>query len=112
MSHTPKEAASLWCPMVRIARTEPIQVVQADGTTKDSEVALSVVGGCNIDSLGHNRVPSSCRCIADQCAMWRWQVGVMMRPSTGELFMKDHAGVDMPAKGFCGLAGFPVMVQS
>lgn len=65
--HTPEKARQLWCPMTRVARVEPIQ--QSDQVGVDA-----VVGGCNTDRLGGVRVPASCRCIADQCSMWRWAV--------------------------------------
>lgn len=66
--HTREQAAGLWCPMVRIARIEST----VDLGDKHAGPVEYVVGGCNTDALGRNRVPASCRCIADQCAMWRW----------------------------------------
>lgn len=64
--NTADQARELWCPMVRIARRE---VVEPEPDVKETVV---VVGGCNTDALGRMRVPASCRCIASQCAMWRW----------------------------------------
>lgn len=81
--HTPDQARELWCPMVRIARDE---------TTGDDH-GRTIVAGCNTDALGGLRVPNSCRCIADQCAMWRWA------PEPHEPSWR--------MRGFCGLAGRP-----
>lgn len=61
--HTPEQAKELWCPMVRIARRED---------THPDEGGAIVVAGCNTDALCGMRVPASCRCIGDRCAMWRW----------------------------------------
>lgn len=122
MMLTEQEAGERWCPMVRIARLEPVEVVQQDGTIKSSEVALSHVGGCNTDALGRNRVPASCRCIGSQCAMWRWVPSTsthtervveqvpfktldnvtVMRSSEREVQVPDA-----PTIGYCGLAGRP-----
>lgn len=87
---TEKEASELWCPMVRIARHEVTE--QRETVTNDMVRVIStdhVVGGCNTDALGRNRVPASCRCIASQCAMWRWS--------------EIDCGDDR--RGYCGLAG-------
>lgn len=98
--HTAKEAGELWCPMVRIARSEPVEKA-----LEPSEYHL--VGGCNSDALGRgngdpsrshpmHRPLASCRCIANKCGMWRWA------PVT-------HANDETPppARGYCGLAGRP-----
>lgn len=71
---TATEAKELWCPMVRIARQEdPIKYADAyDRRPIYGQRPVAVVGGCNADALGSTRVPDSCRCIAGQCAMWRW----------------------------------------
>lgn len=105
--HTPEQAKELWCPMVRIARREPVAVLQEDGSTKSSEVAFYQTDGNNTDALGGNRVPASCRCIADQCAMWQWHPTTLLHPDTGALTMNGPGGITdrIPAKGFCGLAG-------
>lgn len=68
--------------MVRIARREDID------PTMPSENTV-VVAGCNTDALGRMRVPESCKCIADQCAMWRWN---------GPELKSDKR------QGFCGLS--------
>lgn len=90
MSHTPDQARALWCPMARIARRENTQP-----TLDGREV---IVGGCNTDALGGVRVPASCRCIAEKCAMWRWVPGGR----------KNSAGAMHPnTRGYCGIAGWP-----
>lgn len=96
MSHTAEQARELWCPMVRIARREVITPAEIKHTGvgeffAETPETLAIVGGCNTDALGGLRVPKSCRCIANQCAMWRW------RPNHGE-HMADKR------KGYCGLA--------
>jgi hypothetical protein len=55
--------------MVRIARREP--VVPQPRSIADAENVV-VVAGCNTDALYGLRVPASCRCIAADCAMWRF----------------------------------------
>lgn len=81
--HTPEQARQLWCPMVRVSRREKVvaeEALHAHNT--------AVVGGCNTDPIAGNPVPASCRCIADQCAMWRWRAARQV--------------------GYCGLAVNPV----
>lgn len=110
MMLTREQAASTWCPMVRIARhevTETRQPVGAGGLELVKE-QHDIVAGCNTDALGRTRVPASCRCIADKCAMWRWAPGVLLKPDTSDLVMPGLGG-DIPAKGYCGLAGAPVV---
>lgn len=68
--------------MVRIARREHSHPADDEGNT-------AIASGCNTDALGGVRVPASCRCIADKCAMWRW----------------DRLYEGKPTHGYCGLAG-------
>lgn len=81
--HTPAQARELWCPMVRTARHEVIEVSSpAVGGMREAHMEHHVIAGCNRDALGggnlaasisDRHVPlASCRCIADKCAMWRW----------------------------------------
>jgi hypothetical protein len=86
---TVKEANEKWCPMVRIARRETPH--EAGGGMP------AIVGGCNTDALGRNRIPASCTCIADKCAMWMW---------IGD-FNLDTCQYNEPTHGYCGLAGKP-----
>jgi len=109
--HTPDQARELWCPMVRIARREVNQQVRPSGLGEWREVEELhlAVGGCNTDALGGNRVPASCRCIADKCAMWRWGAGVdpnWKKPA------KPPASFAPPplvrsTHGYCGIGGRP-----
>ena len=50
--HTPAEARALWCPMVRV------------GVTRDA-------GGPA--GINDPEVEFSRNCIAERCAMWRWE---------------------------------------
>jgi hypothetical protein len=77
------DAKHKWCPQVRIARREDIEVNGDE---------LAIVAGCNTDALGRTRVPASCLCIASGCMMWRW--------------LPDMADGELP-EGYCGLAGKP-----
>lgn len=81
-AHTEEQAKKLWCPMARVARREDLD--------RDRGPTV-IVGGCNTDALGGNRIPASCRCVASQCAMWRW----------AESYPED--------RGYCGLAGQVVL---
>jgi hypothetical protein len=63
--HTTEQARTLWCPMVRSVRWE------ADSFHADPSAPTSPVGGCNSGGKAA-RSPQGARCIADQCAMWRW----------------------------------------
>lgn len=88
---TRDQAAATWCPMVRIARVE--QLPDSDET---------IVAGCNTDALGRLRVPASCRCIADKCAMWRWApIDTAPFPAMTPIQKGDER------HGYCGLAGRP-----
>lgn len=91
--------------MARVARREVIAPHAPD--TDDNIV---IVAGCNTDALGGVRVPKSCRCIADQCSMWRW-AGTK---KTRRIEHRIHDGFSyivhepVPLErthGYCGLAG-------
>lgn len=114
MNLTPEQAREKWCPMVRIARREQEHRVEASN--------LTVVGGCNTDALGRTHVPASCRCIADDCAMWRWVPSTTTHKESqieerkyllpGGRYEMRHLEVavdvpDAPTVGYCGLAGRP-----
>ena len=100
MSHTQKQASELWCPMVRSARHE---VIRRETAKLGDIVAISedhyIADGCNTDAIGGTRIPASCLCIVDKCAMWRWL------PKThhdGSILHGEAA-----THGYCGLAGRP-----
>lgn len=84
MSHTPAQAKALWCPMVRAS------------SGSDSP--------CNAGNGPDFRKPSYARCIADQCAAWRWV------PTTASVPVHNDGFTTFEIKatqthGFCGLAG-------
>ena len=91
--------------MVRIARREQIEA--RGDLCSEGAPNLEIVGGCNTDALGRIRVPASCCCVANACAMWRWSPKARFLPSTGQLMMVGAGDEWIPAKGFCGLAGTP-----
>lgn len=100
--HTPEQAKDLWCPMVRISRREPLF------PGSESMFDVTIVAGCNTDALGGNRVPSSCKCIVDRCAMWRWVPMTESVPTTTLGASSEYArtfGVQtVRTHGYCGLA--------
>ena len=98
--HTPEQAALLWCPMVRVARHEFINSTR--GISADH-----VVAGCNTDALGGYRIPASCRCVAEQCAMWRWERTTKSVPVPGENGATCYEQRVVRAHGYCGLAPPP-----
>lgn len=111
--HTVKQASELWCPMARTARRErerPEDLYPGIG-----QGDTFIVGGCNTDALGGTRVPASCRCVADACAMWRWgefkdEIVDDVVPNTafgpgGKSVIKKK--ISVPVAGYCGLAGKP-----
>ena len=125
---TPEEARELWCPMVRIARREDYSY-ETLRTGGDPPLVVMrtdhhVVAGCNRDALGSPTgfVLNSCKCIASQCAMWRWQPSTTTHKER-RIETKRYAfpgGViedrcveinvnvpDAPTHGYCGLAGRP-----
>jgi hypothetical protein len=72
------QASLVWCPMVRTARHEVVTTETPHGGgivgIKDEH---HVVGGCNsaggMSRGAELRTPASCRCVAERCAMWRWE---------------------------------------
>lgn len=97
MMLTREQAAAAWCPMVR-----PMRNMAA---TYD-------------ECADQRRNPEACRCIADQCAMWRWgeferetQPVVIPDPAFGSGGKRVvHRVVQIPARGYCGLGGRPVAI--
>lgn len=111
--HTVEQAKSLWCPLVRTARRESEKPYNPH--SKASQGDTFVVGGCNTDALEGTRIPLSCRCIGDACAMWRW--GEFTTVSRDEVVADQSLGPggkrviqvasSVPVAGYCGLAGRP-----
>jgi hypothetical protein len=86
--HTEDEARELWCPMVRYER----------------ESAEPSFNRCRGNDGVHNNPPDPCRCIASQCAMWRWHQTEAKYRGAGDTF------ITVKGIGYCGLAGKPVVV--
>lgn len=80
--HTPEEAKTLWCPMVRL-------------------------NGENWSDARGARRDAYNNCIADRCAMWRWEKTTKSIPVVrGETRMYvTYEQRTMKTHGFCGLAG-------
>lgn len=97
--------------MVRIARHEVVTVERMTiGNLTSVSEEHHVVAGCNTDTLGRTRVPASCRCIAEQCAMWRWvpKTGRRNEPTVMNGMIEVYVPASgPPTHGFCGLAGRP-----
>lgn len=115
MRMTPTEAASTWCPMARIARREEVRQQRVLPSSEDHAV---IIGGCNRDVLGDTDSPASCRCLADCCAMWRWQAKFGHRtivktdgPPGRENYTAQVYGPIPPTHGYCGLAGRPEILE-
>lgn len=106
--HAAEQARELWCPMVRIARREVITPaeIKHTGVGEYFTETLAIVGGCNTDALGRLRVPKSCRCIANECAMWRW----LPEPPAATvsigigLVTEELPRIPTERRGYCGLA--------
>ncbi|HEX8883148.1 MAG TPA: hypothetical protein VF797_01510 [Noviherbaspirillum sp.] len=78
---TKEEATAKWCPMARLT-----------ACSASGHVGLSQTVFNRLQNGVNTAVPDSARCLADQCAMWRWEEG--RAPGS-------------PRLGFCGLAGVP-----
>ena len=86
--------------MVRVARRESITIeTAAVNDIHHITEQHDIVAGCNTDALGGNRIPASCRCVADRCAMWRWSTP----PHAQDGIDRSH----MQRTGYCGIAGRP-----
>lgn len=83
--YTPAEAMKLWCPMVRVA------------------VSQKAGGPCSVND------PTAlvqATCIADLCAMWRWEHTTKSVPTMTEGARTFEQKV-VKTHGYCGLAGAP-----
>jgi hypothetical protein len=85
MSHTPAAAKALWCPMVR--------ALNGDDQP------------CNSGNGPDYRQPSYARCIADDCAMWRWVHTSASVPVKIENGATIYEIKETKTHGYCGLAG-------
>lgn len=94
MSNTPANAQKLWCPMVRL-------VSKGDnGLVSNGQTGLN-----RIDSGGVPHIPSASKCIAGNCAMWRWVSDPLKLPIT--VGAEAHRAQMAAHRGYCGLAGKP-----
>lgn len=84
--YTAKHARLLWCPMVRASNGE------------DSP--------CNAGNGEEYRSPKYARCIAQECAMWRW----LPEPPAATvsigigLVTEELPRIPTERRGYCGLA--------
>lgn len=91
MMLTKEQAATVWCPMVRIGVTP-----QAGGPSSINDPGTREFSG---------------NCIADKCAMWRW--GAIPDPTFQKPANRHPVSppVTVPrvesVRGYCGLAGMP-----
>ena len=80
--HTPAEARALWCPMVRVGVT---RYAGGPAGINDPEVEFSR------------------NCIADRCAMWRWEHTTASVPVVVNRARTFEQRV-VRTHGYCGLA--------
>lgn len=103
MLMTKEQAFKTWCPMVRLAACQP------DGNVVSGQTVMN-----RLQNGKNTACPDSAMCIADRCAMWRWEPkydaappaprhvrGVLTPPAPahGKRIESTH--------GYCGLAGRP-----
>ena len=109
MSHTLEQACQLWCPMSRVAQAGHIDIPVAynRSLTKSLRQMQSVAADPDTFQLGENpetktvfvletlgATSMAANCVAEKCAMWRWEVGAEATP----------------ARGYCGIAGRPEVI--
>lgn len=86
MSHTQKQASELWCPMVRVG----VQPSSGGPSAINDPTTVNYHGSC----------------IAEKCAMWRWETMEVLPPNAEPYkpvgFIKVRSDT-----GYCGLAGRP-----
>lgn len=85
MSHTPEQAKNLWCPMVRASNGDDQP--------------------CNAGNSSDYRKATFARCIANECAMWRWVYTSASVPMKIENGATVYATKEIKTHGYCGLAG-------
>lgn len=131
--HTPEQAASLWCPMARVAQAGNVDIPVAynRSLTKEVKAANAVTYASAEDfKLGGEAseqqtimvmtaqpgVSMAANCLGDKCAMWRWapteetRTKIRTAPNprnhseTIEYPVQEYLKSDY---GYCGLAGRP-----
>lgn len=114
MMLTREHAATTWCPMARLA-----------AATKAGDVSNGQTVFNRVETDGKGAWPAGSNCVADQCAMWRWgETKRAMKEQVVELRVAHVGGgvtiekrmqsvpVDVPHRGYCGVAGAPAIVGS
>lgn len=124
MMNTPEQASTLWCPMARVAQIgaaetsatynralvkRHVPVKMADVSPEDFELGgdepLPIEAMVLKTDL---QMSAASRCIADQCAMWRWEHATASVPTTTLGAGGDPARTvetrTVHTHGFCGLA--------
>jgi hypothetical protein len=109
MMLTHEQAAATWCPMARIT-----------AATKAGDVPSGQTVFNRVETDGKGGWPAGSNCVADQCAMWRWGetkretkeqvIEVRIARLNGVTTEKrvEQVPVEVPHRGYCGLAGEPV----
>ena len=88
---TETEAKQRWCPMVRMAEEEGSGFAGTWNRTWRSRPIPN---------------PDECRCIASDCAMWRWTDDSAWEGDGLERTAEESDG-KWVRRGYCGLAGKP-----
>lgn len=118
MSHTPQDAASLWCPMVRIAQVGVSETPAAYNRVMVKMHVPAVLrdeDGKEQPELvvkAYPQLPLASKCMSSECAMWRWvpstktkKERAIERTPSGACLEVLVDVPDAPTHGFCGLAG-------
>lgn len=97
-SHTTEQASKLWCPMVRHegGATFNRGIEDKNPTNADTEKTPERIKG-----------KYSCACIADKCAMWRWEPTTASVPVVRDDGPRKHTTYEqrtVRTHGYCGLA--------
>lgn len=121
--HTPEQARELWCPMARVAQ---IGAVETNATynralTKTHVPVKLADASPNAFELGEEPKPvaatmlkvelqlsGAARCVATECAMWRWEHTTASVPTTTLGASGEPARTfetrTVRTHGYCGLA--------
>lgn len=94
MLMTEEQAMRKWCPMARVV----MPVNQTANRVATS--LLKMVDDRDRDYFTEQA--ENCKCVASDCAMWRWG-GMRYLPGT----TATDGGMNDEAHGYCGLAGKP-----
>ena len=123
--HTPEQAQQLWCPMARVAQSGHADISASYNRTVQK--SLRAVKATTIQSpddfeLGAEAAPEfeptlimqltagtsmAANCLGPKCAAWRWHHDAYHSVNEGKMVLGDGHGGELPAPGYCGLAGAP-----